>query len=60
MKVAMISRSSLFSVRGGDTTQIVRTSEELGKLGVHAEGALPRAFTGAALTSYARPIIFIT
>ena len=37
MKVALISRSSLFSVKGGDTTQIVKTGEELNKLGVQTE-----------------------
>lgn len=34
MRVALISRSSLFSVKGGDTTQIVKTGEELNKLGI--------------------------
>lgn len=37
MKVAMISRSSLFKVKGGDTTQMVKTSEELNKLGIKTE-----------------------
>ena len=37
MKVALISRSSLFSVKGGDTTQIVKTGEELNKLGITTE-----------------------
>ena len=37
MKAALISRSSLFKIRGGDTTQIVKTGEELEKLGVTTE-----------------------
>lgn len=34
IKVAIISRSTLFEVKGGDTTQILKTAEELRKLGV--------------------------
>jgi glycosyltransferase involved in cell wall biosynthesis len=37
MRVALISRSSLFKVKGGDTTQMVKTSEELNKLGIETE-----------------------
>lgn len=37
IKVALIARSSLFSVKGGDTTQVVRTAAELVKAGVQAE-----------------------
>lgn len=37
MKAALISRSSLFTVPGGDTTQVVKTAEELNKLGVNAD-----------------------
>jgi glycosyltransferase involved in cell wall biosynthesis len=37
MKVALISRSSLFTVPGGDTTQVVKTAEGLTKLGVRAD-----------------------
>lgn len=37
MRVALISRSSLFKVKGGDTTQMVKTSEELNKLGIKTE-----------------------
>jgi len=37
MKAALISRSSLFAVTGGDTTQVVKTAEELNKLGVKAD-----------------------
>jgi glycosyltransferase involved in cell wall biosynthesis len=37
MKVALISRSSLFKVKGGDTTQISKTSDELNKLGVQTD-----------------------
>lgn len=37
MKAALISRSSLFKVPGGDTTQVVKTAEELKKLGVQAD-----------------------
>jgi glycosyltransferase involved in cell wall biosynthesis len=37
MKVALISRSSLYKVRGGDTTQISRTGDELNKLGVQTD-----------------------
>lgn len=36
MRVALISRSSLFKVKGGDTIQIIKTSEELNKLGINA------------------------
>lgn len=37
MKIAMIARSSLFLVRGGDTTQVVKTAEELNKLNIQAD-----------------------
>jgi glycosyltransferase involved in cell wall biosynthesis len=37
MKVAMISRSTLFSNPGGDTIQITKTANELNKLGVIAD-----------------------
>ena len=37
MRIALISRSSLFKVKGGDTTQIVKTSEELNRLGIETE-----------------------
>ena len=37
MRVAMISRSSLFTVRGGDTTQVEKTAEALRKAGVSVE-----------------------
>ncbi|MEF8845028.1 MAG: glycosyltransferase family 4 protein [Bacteroidales bacterium] len=37
MKVAFIARSSLYKIRGGDTTQVVKTADELKKLGVQAE-----------------------
>lgn len=37
MKAALISRSSLFTVPGGDTTQVVKTAEELRKAGVRAD-----------------------
>jgi glycosyltransferase involved in cell wall biosynthesis len=37
MKVAIIARSTFFSVPGGDTVQAVQTASELGKLGIDAE-----------------------
>jgi glycosyltransferase involved in cell wall biosynthesis len=37
MKVACIIRSSVFDVRGGDTTQFTKTTEELKKLGVDCD-----------------------
>ena len=37
MKVALISRSSLYSVPGGDTTQVKATARYLKKLGIDAE-----------------------
>lgn len=37
MKVLLISRSTLFTVRGGDTTQIETTAVELKKLGIDAD-----------------------
>jgi len=37
MRVALISRSSLFKVKGGDTTQMVKTGEELNKLDIETE-----------------------
>lgn len=37
MKVAMISRSSLYNVPGGDTIQMVKTAEALNNVGVKAE-----------------------
>lgn len=36
MKVALITRSTLFSVKGGDTTQVLMTARELNKIGVEA------------------------
>lgn len=36
MKIAMIGRSSLFKVTGGDTIQMVRTSEALKRLGIES------------------------
>lgn len=37
MKVAFISRSTLFSVPGGDTIQVLQTAKELALLGVKAD-----------------------
>jgi glycosyltransferase involved in cell wall biosynthesis len=37
MKVALIARSSLFTVSGGDTTQLLKTGAGLQKLGVEVE-----------------------
>ena len=37
IKAALISRSSLYTVPGGDTIQMVKTAEELNKLGVKAD-----------------------
>ncbi|UTW63412.1 glycosyltransferase family 4 protein [bacterium SCSIO 12741] len=37
MKVALIARSTLYSGKGGDTVQIVKTAEYLRKLGVEAD-----------------------
>ncbi len=37
MRVAMIGRSSLFTVTGGDTIQMVKTAAALNKMGVRAE-----------------------
>ena len=37
MRVALISRSSMYKIRGGDTIQVLKTAEELNKLGVNAE-----------------------
>lgn len=37
MKVALISRSSLFTVKGGDTTQVIKTAEGLTTLGIRAD-----------------------
>jgi glycosyltransferase involved in cell wall biosynthesis len=37
MKVALIGRSSLYTVTGGDTIQMVRTADALKKTGVEAE-----------------------
>lgn len=37
MKVALISRSSLYSVPGGDTTQVKATASHLKKIGVEAD-----------------------
>jgi glycosyltransferase involved in cell wall biosynthesis len=37
MKVLFISRSTLFSVRGGDTIQIEKTAKYLGKLGIQVD-----------------------
>jgi glycosyltransferase involved in cell wall biosynthesis len=37
MKVAFIARSSLYSVRGGDTIQIVNTAKYLQQLNVHVD-----------------------
>lgn len=37
MKVACVSRSSIFEVSGGDTTQLLKTADELRKLGVEVD-----------------------
>src|ERR1700744_3973098 len=37
MKVAFISRSTLFAVPGGDTVQIEQTAQELQRMGVEVE-----------------------
>jgi len=37
MNVALIARTSIFSTKGGDTTQIVKTALELNNLGVKAD-----------------------
>ena len=37
MRVALISRSSMYSIRGGDTIQVVKVAEELNKNGVSAK-----------------------
>ena len=37
MNIALIARSSLFKIRGGDTTQVLKTAAELKKLGVHTQ-----------------------
>jgi glycosyltransferase involved in cell wall biosynthesis len=34
MKVAFITRSTLYTVKGGDTTQVIQTARHLGQLGV--------------------------
>lgn len=36
IKAALIARSTLFKVKGGDTTQVVNTAAELKRTGVHA------------------------
>lgn len=36
MKVALIARSTLFTIKGGDTTQVMMTVRELNKIGVAA------------------------
>lgn len=43
MRVALVSRSSLFTVKGGDTIQVVKTAEELGRLGIQADVHLASA-----------------
>lgn len=40
MKVALITRSTLYSVKGGDTFQIINTARELKHLGIGADIAL--------------------
>lgn len=37
MKIALIARSTLFAVPGGDTVQVTETCRFLNKLGIHAE-----------------------
>src|SRR5579863_4849414 len=37
MKVALITRSTLYTVPGGDTVQIMETARHLGDIGVSAE-----------------------
>src|ERR1700761_5982251 len=37
MKVALITRSTLFAVPGGDTVQVTETARHLGNIGVLAE-----------------------
>lgn len=37
MKVALITRSTLYSVKGGDTFQIINTARELKQLGIEAD-----------------------
>jgi glycosyltransferase involved in cell wall biosynthesis len=37
MKIALIARSTLFSVKGGDTTQVLMTARELKKIGVETK-----------------------
>lgn len=37
MKVALINRTSMYSVKGGDTIQVLKTAEGLNQLGVTAE-----------------------
>ncbi len=49
MRVAFISRSTLFTVRGGDTVQLVKTAEWLRKLGVEVD-----LYCGPGKISYER------
>lgn len=37
MRVALISRSSMYSIKGGDTIQVLKTAEQLNKLAVKAD-----------------------
>jgi glycosyltransferase involved in cell wall biosynthesis len=37
MRVALVSRSSMYSIQGGDTIQVLKTAERLKKLGVKAD-----------------------
>ncbi len=37
MKVALITRSTLYSVKGGDTFQIINTARELKRMGIEAD-----------------------
>lgn len=37
MKIALITRSTIFSIRGGDTVQVEQTAKHLLAIGVHAE-----------------------
>ncbi len=37
MKVAFITRSTLFTVPGGDTVQVVQTARKLAEMGVDTE-----------------------
>ena len=49
MKVAFISRNTLFTGRGGDTIQVIKTAEYLEKLGVQVD-----IFTSASKIDYSK------